>query len=353
MDKKIITVLLFVIHQYYFSQSNTSKIDSLGTIPEVESFIRSCAKSKDDKLSKFTLKTIKDFNTYLISSKMKKKAKALGINKSFYKGDFNHDGRTDLLFIGDDKTCIQMSPDSKEETSCDVSVNVIFDLESGYVLKDVMRRYNNFIIPKVIKIDGMDYINIYYEYEENSLFSTAPEKIFSKTLTYKFDNFIEYNPHPGKYSIKKISYEAGPCYGTCPMFKLELNKNKMSKFTALAFNFMDHYDSETAANAIGNLNKGKNEGVFKSQIKPSDFANIEEILNYIDFPNLNNSYSISATDNPSSTLTIVYNTGKIKKTKKIYDYGLVGTYGLKILYTILFDLRFNQNWEKIPQSSLE
>ena len=346
MDKKIITVLLFVIHQYYFSQSNTSKIDSLGTIPEVESFIRSCSKSKDDFLSKFTLKTIKDFDNTVISPKIKKKAKALGVGKSFYKGDFNHDGRTDLLFIGDNKSCIQTSMDSKKEISCNTSVKVIFDLESGYVLKDVMRRHRDFTIPKVIKINGMDYINI--TYEDNSMFSNTPEKMLSKILTYKFDDFIEYNSQPKKHSIKQISYKAGPCYGTCPIFELELNKNKISTFTAFAFNFIDDNDRAAAANAIGNLNKGKNEGVFKSQIKPSDIAAIEELLNYIDFPNLNNSYSISATDNPSSTLTIVYNTGKIKKIKKIEDYGLVGTYGLKKLYKILFNLRFNQDWEKIP-----
>ncbi|WP_336959311.1 DUF6438 domain-containing protein [Chryseobacterium contaminans] len=342
MDRKIITVLLFVIHQYYFSQSNISKIDSLGTIPEVESFIRSCSKSKGDFLSKFTLKTIKDFDNTIISPRIKKKAKALGVNKSFYKGDFNHDGKTDLLFVGDDKSCVQTSMDSKKQTSCNTSVKVIFDLPSGYVLKDLMRRHRDFTIPKVIKIDGMDYIKVYYE--DNSMFSNTPEKMLSKILAYKFDDFIEYNPLPKKYSIKQIFYEAGPCYGTCPMFKLELNKNKVSKFTALAFNFIDDTNPEAAAQAIGNLNKGKNEGVFESQINPSDFSAIEERLNYIDFPKLNNSYSISATDNPSSTLKIIYNTGKIKK---IYDYGLAGTYGLKNLYKILFNLRFNQDWKKV------
>ncbi|WP_123901638.1 hypothetical protein [Chryseobacterium bernardetii] len=114
MGKRIITVLLFVIHQYYFSQSNTSKIDSLGTISEVESFIRSCSKSKDDFLSEFTLKTIEDFDDEIISSKIKLKAKALGV-----------DGKTDLLFIGDDKSCVQSSIEPQKEISCDTSVNVI------------------------------------------------------------------------------------------------------------------------------------------------------------------------------------------------------------------------------------
>lgn len=344
MDKKIITVLLFVIHQYYFSQSNTSKIDSLGTIPEVESFIRSYSKNTDDKLSKFTLKTIKDFEDDIISPEIKKKANTLGIDKSFYKGDFNHDGRTDLLFIGDDNRCIQFSGGSEKETSCGVDVNVIFNLESEYQLKNLLLKHRRFVIPKIIKIDNRDYINIYYE--ENTMFSDTPTKILSKTLTYKdkYHDFIEYNTQPEKHSIKSISYKTEPCYGTCPIFELELNKNDTSKFTAVIFNFIDDNDRKAENTALKNFNKGIKEGVFESQIKTSDFIALEELLNYINFSKLKDYYSISATDNAGSTLTILYDNGK---TKEIGDYGLVGTYGLKNLYRILFDLRFNQEWRKI------
>ncbi|WP_419487875.1 hypothetical protein [Chryseobacterium bernardetii] len=84
--------------------------------------------------------------------------------------------------------------------------------------------------------------------------------------------------------------------------------------------------------------------MFKSKIKISDFNTIEELLNYINFSKLKDFYSVSSTDNPTSELTITYGNGK---TKKIQDYGLAGTYGLKKLYDLLFDLRFNQDWKRI------
>jgi hypothetical protein len=62
------------------------------------------------------LKTIEDFDDEIISSKIKLKAKALGVDKKVFKGDFNHDGK-DLLFIGDDKSCVQSSIEPQKEIS--------------------------------------------------------------------------------------------------------------------------------------------------------------------------------------------------------------------------------------------
>jgi len=108
MDRKLFCFLLILINQFFFSQSKTiSKIDSLGTESEVQSFIRSCSKSKEDHLSEFVLKAIQNFSEsyHSINPNIKKAADSLGINKSFYKGDFDHNGKTDLLIIGDDNTC--------------------------------------------------------------------------------------------------------------------------------------------------------------------------------------------------------------------------------------------------------
>jgi len=170
-------------------------------------------------------------------------------------------------------------------------------------------------------------------------------KIIKKTLDYKFDDFIEYNPSPATYySIQKIEYVTGMCYGTCPMFSIELNKNGASKFIAKAFNFTDENDPKVLDKAYEILNKGKNEGYFEVKIKDADFLNFEDILNYINFSTLEEDYAVRWTDDQSCTLTITYDNGK---TKTIKDYGLSGTYGLKLLYQKLFDLRFNQDWKKI------
>lgn len=49
------------------------------------------------------------------------------------------------------------------------------------------------------------------------------------------------------------------------------------------------------------------------------------------------------TDDQTSSLKITFNNGNIKT---ISDYGMIGTYGLKILYGKLAELRFNQKWQK-------
>ena len=135
-------------------------------------------------------------------------------------------------------------------------------------------------------------------------------------------------------NIKKIQFSTSGCFGECPVFNLDLNKNDVSKFHAEWYNFKKSK----------NIKFKKEDKKFKTIISKIDFQQIEDILNYINFSELSKDYSVNWTDDQTSTLTIIYDDGKIKS---IRDYGLVGTYGLKLLYKKLFDLRFNQNWKKM------
>jgi hypothetical protein len=65
------------------------------------------------------------------------------------------------------------------------------------------------------------------------------------------------------------------------------------------------------------------------------------VLKQIGFERLKKSYAVRWTDDQTGTLTITYNNGKIKK---ISDYGMRGTHGLRYLYGLLISLRTNQNW---------
>ena len=85
------------------------------------------------------------------------------------------------------------------------------------------------------------------------------------------------------------------------------------------------------------------ESFIKSIDKEKDYSKIVELLNYIDFPNLKDNYAVNLTDDQTCTLTIIYNNGKVKK---IEDYGLIGTFGLDRFYSLMFELRFNQEWKK-------
>jgi hypothetical protein len=82
-------------------------------------------------------------------------------------------------------------------------------------------------------------------------------------------------------------------------------------------------------------------GKFSTQINEKEFTEIIDLLNYIAFPNLKNEYAVSWTDDQSCTLKITYDNGA---TKKIDDYGMIGTYGLNRVYEMLYELRFNQKW---------
>ena len=149
-------------------------------------------------------------------------------------------------------------------------------------------------------------------------------------LTYKYGDFIEYNSKPQNYSIEKIEYQTSMCFGTCPKFYISILRDKSAVFKAEIHN-RESRDSKEI------------QGVFSTTLRDTSFSEIINLLNYIDFPKLKDNYSVGWTDDQTSTLTVTYNNGQVKKIK---DYGLIGTYGLDRLYQLLFALRFNQTWKK-------
>ncbi|WP_378104262.1 DUF6438 domain-containing protein [Chryseobacterium sp. sg2396] len=348
MNKKIFLLTIILISQLCFSQGKAlSKIDSLRTDSEVESFVRNGKFNISDRYSRFILKTIQSFTGGFtgINNRLKKAADSLGITESFYKGDFDHNGLTDLIFIGDDQSCQSTSSDAKETYSCYSSINLLLDFGKHYKLTSVKPTRFDFAVPVVLNIDGKDYLKVITEANEEGPYSDHYEtahKLVSKILDYQFDGLVEYNPDPSHHSIQKIEFRTDMCYGTCPVFTLELYKSGLSKFIAENYNFFKRDDPDFEKKSHKAFKKG--EGNFETKMKEADFQNLENLLNYINFSELENNYAVNWTDSQTATLIITYNDGKIKK---IEDYGLSGTYGLKILYQILFDLRFNQNWKKL------
>jgi hypothetical protein len=74
---------------------------------------------------------------------------------------------------------------------------------------------------------------------------------------------------------------------------------------------------------------------FKSstyRLSPSEIKNVFELLKSSNLNSLKAEYSVSRTDQPTSTMTI-YST---HKTFIIKDYGLEGAYPLKELYKIVY-----------------
>lgn len=348
MDRKIFLLTIILISQLCFSQGRAlSEIDSLRTDSEVESFVRNSKFDTSDRYSKFILKTIQSFTGGFtgIDNRLKKAADSLGITESFYKGDFDHNGLTDLIFIGDDQSCRSTSPDTKETYSCDSSINLLLDFGKHYKRISVKPTRFDFAVPVVLNIDGKDYLKVITEESEEDLYSDrypATHKLVSKILDYQFDGLVEYNPNPSHHSIQKIEFKTDMCYGTCPVFTLELNKSGLSKFIAENYNFFKRDDPDFEKKSHKAFKKG--EGNFETKIKEADLQNLENLLNYLNFTELKENYAVNWTDSQTANLVITYNDGKIKKVE---DYGLSGTYGLKVLYNLLFDVRFNQDWKKV------
>ena len=336
--KNLSLFLLIFLSQICFSQSKiNSVIDDLKTETEVQNFVQSLSKNGDNHLAKFELKKIKNFDDNNVSQILKRTADSLQIDQSFYKGDFDHNGKTDILFIGDDKSCNSSQRNADGTNSCDTSVRVAFDLGNSIEVKNLLPNHFDFIVPIIRKINDQEYIEVFYDEITEDMNSDSLKynhQLKSKILTHKFDNFVEYNRNPTNYKIHKIKFSTGVCFGGCPVFSLEVDKNEDSKFYAEYYNF---------DRSKKNKKFKKEDKNFAAKINPEDFLQIVEILNYLNFSELKDDYKVNGDDFQSSTLSIEYGIGE---KKIIRDYGLVGTYGLKLLYKKLFDLRFNQNWKK-------
>lgn len=130
-----------------------------------------------------------------------------------------------------------------------------------------------------------------------------------------------------KYKIESLVIMKSPCFGTCPMYTLEIKKEGDA--------YLD------ARNFLKNELKGK----YTAQFSKENMAQIAKELNEMDFPSLSNTYgNVSVTDLPATDLTIQYNGGSIKK---IHDYGNHGTPALEKFYMAIDSMLYMQTWEKV------
>ncbi len=329
-----------------------TKIDSLETEADIQTFVQKLKypffryREHDDSikiyksLEKFELKKIKDFDRYHdkdYDSLTKAIADSIGINKSFYKADIDNNGFTDLLIIGDDKSCSGGTLEPNTTRSCDYSVYALMNFGNdsinpvNLINRDFLR---DAIVPKITQINGKTSLLIF----ERPTYGGADYKkipdVKKTELAYKAGTFVEYNNNLKEYTIEKIEYETEPCFGSCPIFELKINKDRSVTLNAIEFNSLEpnlwEYD-------ISRELKGQ----FKSNIDKEHYKEIIDLLNYLDFPTLEEHYYVMATDLSSCTLTITYNNGK---TKVISDYGKTGTLGLKKVYEMIANLRTNQEW---------
>jgi hypothetical protein len=322
----LILVLIFISCQenqfdYKKKQVILSKIDSLDSEEEVELYIR----KKDTLLSKFELKKFNNFNRgkrfEYNDSILKEVAINKGINESYYKVDIDNNGYTDIVIIGNDNNFwgdASMNYSTFALMSFQNDSISVHNLIKSSFLSAALPEFNN---------ENGDFIIHQPKFLDDNPYS-------SDTLVYKFNSFIEFNKNPIDNNISKIVLSTGPCLGTCPIFKLSINNIKNGALEAEMYNYKNNRLKDSFFK----------EGEYECIIRDSDFQLLFDIVNYLDFKNLNESYSAPWTDDSGSILEIFYNEGEVKR---IVDYGMIGNYGLMRVYNIMYELRFNQDWNKI------
>ncbi|MBO0938598.1 hypothetical protein J2I47_18745 [Fibrella sp. HMF5335] len=277
-------------------------IDGITNAAQVVDLFKRTYTGYQDKYTQFKV------NTSLIFEKQKCQRLADSLKvKPYEKVDVDGNGYTDLLITSN---------------WYGHHIYCILDFgEKGYSVERLTRKYRECSFPFVVKKDSATYLNYVGLRERNWIDNDTLENVESKNLIYKFDNFIEYNPNPSKQDIRSITYQATGCLGSCPTFKLIINQDRSAYYDASYYS--------------------KKEGKFKTTLDAVKLKEIHDLVNYIDFAHLNDNYEIRATDHATSTTTINYANGQIKR---IVDYGQLGTYGLTALYKKLFALTESQVW---------
>lgn len=237
--------------------------------------------------------------------------------RGWVKADFDNDGRIDLLVTGRDSEhfvwgrsiiCFlnkrQQSPRiiwlAEDGDDCPVA-------QVGYLRNKAIIRYAHVSFDK---LRGRQTAN------------SRQAVCQIDTLVFKEPGFIEYNGAPKDYQIQRVAFSTEACYGSCPIFALHLARNGAATYQAEEYN--------------------ERKGAFTATVDTQTIKELWDLLNYLDFPRLEEKYAARFTDLPTCTLTITYADGKVKT---IEDYGEQGTFGLQRAYKLLFKLRNSQAWK--------
>ncbi|WCO03617.1 DUF6438 domain-containing protein [Psychroserpens ponticola] len=329
----------------------SSRIDSLNSQDEVQAFVNKLnypffeRKISEDsvriyrKFEEFELKKINEFNRdcrFDVDSLTKKVADSLKINKSFYKSDFDNNGFTDLLIIGDRHNCMAMA-DCDGYISCDFSVYSLMNYGNDSINSIDLNfiTMSESLVPKILNDENGSRIELHRPISYKIVHG---EKVTIKKITsvvHKFESFIEYNDNIKSYDIENVEFTAHGCGAGCPEFNLSINKNRRGKLDATNYNWIDK-------NYSYNLEPSDINGKYESIISEKHVSEIFDIINYLDFTKLDEEYSSGAMHSSYCTLRVTYDNGK---TKIIKDDGMIGSFGLKRVYEMLYELRFNQEWK--------
>ncbi|KXH83325.1 DUF6438 domain-containing protein [Chryseobacterium kwangjuense] len=275
-----------------------NKIDSLTSSNDIQTFIN----NEDNKINYYL--NIEDKINY--DSYCSVIADSLNLKQTWEKADFDHNGLTDLLVTGNTsegpKTIYILDKGTHFESK-NLSKGKLYEECSFSSVKDHKIEYHS------IKILNR------YGYLSN---------LIKENLIYKYEEFIEENTAPKRHNILEIKFENIGSRWNRYVFDMKIVSNRDATWTTEDDGLITS-------------------GIYKTKLSEKDFKEIIDLINYLDFENLEDEYNVSYSDSHTAYLTITYDNLKIKR---IRDYGLMGSRGLKRLYDILSALKTNQQWTK-------
>ena len=328
--KHFVLILSFFIYSLEIVKAN--KIDSLKTGKDVEKFIATLfLKIYNENYHTFSLKKPDSVKTFIPCDS----SVQLG-SEIWNKIDFNSDGLTDLF-------AIIYQRDTLNSDFPRYTIYVVIDQGNNKFQLNKIPEYfllNCYSI-KQIFVKGYPTL-LYRHYRTDYTVDTLPgidttggmnlpltkttyfETGRTDTLIYKFGGFIELNTLNKKIPpIESIYYEMEPCFGSCPIFSINIFKDRSAYYVR----------HESLEEKYGN---------FRTNIEAKNLSEIFKLIEYLNVFDLADNYYENATDLATCNLIIKFSDGSIKR---IRDYGLQGTLGLIRLYNLLYDLRSNQKWK--------
>lgn len=302
----------------------SSTLDALSSNNEILDYII----KKDSNFRGFYLPVLSELSIYGDDEGDIFKGAALknNIKGNVYKADFDNNGYTDLLLLG------AWGGSSSAKPGRIYFYNPYVFMNYGDSLKAVdISKMHRAGLPVIEYSDKEPVIKIIQPYVNKTQRQENKKSDSISYMKWVDIGFAELNKKPMQYDIEKIQYATSPCYGTCPLFELHIDNNGSVIFLADQFN--DNGKREIAGDTA-----------YKGKFTKEEYDKLTTFINYIDFPSLSDSYSVSATDMRFATLIITYRNGK---EKHIEDYGFQGTYGLMALYDYFSAIRFSKKWEAI------
>lgn len=301
MKKNFFLIIIVFCLSFFHSQNKKvfNKIDSLASAQDIQKFIE----NQDNKINYYL--NIKDKINYDAYCSII--ADSLKLKDNWEKSDFDNNGLTDLLVTGNTsegpKTIYILDKGTHFESK-NLSKGKLYEECSFSSVKDNKIEYHSIKI-----LDRFGYLS----------------KLIKENLVYKNGEFIEENISPKRHNILEIKFENSGNRWQNYTFGMEVISNRDATWITKNDGFM-------------------NAGVYTSKLSEKDFNEIIDLVNYLDFENLSDEYNVSYSDSYTGYLTIIYDN---LKTKRIRDYGLMGTRGLKKLYDTLSAMKINQQWTKL------